>query len=350
MKKWILWIVLCAVPFMGWAQEGVKFESLTFTQALSKAKAEGKVLFVDCYTSWCGPCKYMSEKIFPQACMGEFFNPRFVSVKFDMEKPEGKQFGEHYSVTSYPTFFIIAADGTVLHKIIGGFEAEEFIRRVRKGLEGNAPLEQCEQKYKSGNRDKEFLWQYFRVLQEYEQETKVLEIAEELLKVADDEEKISQEYWSIFGNPQCCPVDSKAFAYLVAHRERFYAANGREVVDKRLTEPLCAEILEMMEGVQSEAVARLNEIEKEIGKLQPLNESVLLAAAKIARSVQTDGIDGLLDVCEQEIPKIEKDSQLAVSMAFRLAGPFLQYGSGPFSQATAAQKKRWEKIIRLKRN
>lgn len=350
MKKWILWIVLCTVPFMSWAQEGVKFESLTFTQALSKAKTEGKVLFVDCYTSWCGPCKYMSEKIFPQACMGEFFNPRFVSVKFDMEKPEGKQFAERYSVTSYPTFFIIAADGTMLHKIIGGFEAEEFIRRVRKGLEVGTSLEQCEQKYKTGNRDREFLWQYFRALQEYEEETKMLEIAEELLKIADDKEKISQEYWSIFGNPQCCPVDSKAFAYLVAHREQFYAANGRETVDKRLTEPLCAEILEMMEGVQSGAVVRLNQIEKEIGKLQPLNQSVLLAAVEIARSVQTDEIDGLLDICEQELPKMKKDSQLAVLTIFRLAGPFIQYGSGPLSQATVDQKARWEKMICLERN
>ena len=178
----------------------------------------------------------------------------------------------------------------------------------------------------------------------------MLEIAEELLKIADDKEKISQEYWSIFGNPQCCPVDSKAFAYLVAHREQFYAANGRETVDKRLTEPLCAEILEMMEGVQSGAVVRLNQIEKEIGKLQPLNQSVLLAAVKIARSVQTDEIDGLLDVCEQELPTMKKDSQLAVLTIFRLAGPFIQYGSGPLSQATVDQKARWEKMICLERN
>lgn len=93
----------------------------------------------------------MSDKVFPQARMGEFFNPRFVSVKFDMEQPEGMQFGELYSVTAYPTFFLIAADGTLLHKVIGGFEADELIRHIREGLECGTSLGQWKQKYKSGN-------------------------------------------------------------------------------------------------------------------------------------------------------------------------------------------------------
>ncbi|MDE6452069.1 MAG: thioredoxin family protein [Odoribacter sp.] len=350
MKQWILWTMLCTVPFVAWSQEGVKFESLTFEQALSKAQTEGKVLFVDCYTSWCGPCKHMSEKVFPQARMGEFFNPRFVSVKYDMEQPEGKQFGERYSVTAYPTFFLIAADGTLLHKVIGGFEADELIRHIREGLEGGTSLGQWEQKYKSGHWDKEFLWQYLGILQEAREEIKIREIAEELLDVASEEEKVSKEYWSIFGNPQCCPLDSKAFAYLIAHRERFYPANGRETVDKRLTEPLRDEVLGMMEGVQAGAVERLDEVEKKLGEWQLLNVTELLAAIKIARSVQTDGIDRLLDVCEQEIPRLEKDGQLAMWTIFRLSGSFVQYTSGPLSKATADQKARWEKIIRLERN
>ena len=61
------------------------------SEALAKAKAENKLVFMDCYTSWCGPCKYMTETIFPQEKAGEFFNPKFVCVKFDMEKGEGKE-------------------------------------------------------------------------------------------------------------------------------------------------------------------------------------------------------------------------------------------------------------------
>lgn len=121
-------------------------------------------------------------------------------------------------------------------------------------------------------------------------------------------------------------------------------------MDKRLTDAFRDEVLGMMERVQAGAVERLDEVEKKLGERQFLNVTELLAAVKIARSVQTDGIDRLLDVCEQEIPNLEKDNQLVGGTIFRLAGSFVQYNSGPLSKATAAQKTRWEQIIRLERN
>lgn len=72
------------------AQEGVRFESLTFEEALQKAKEENRWIFLDAYTSWCGPCKVMAEQVFTLAKAGVFFNSRFVNVKYDMEKGEGQ--------------------------------------------------------------------------------------------------------------------------------------------------------------------------------------------------------------------------------------------------------------------
>lgn len=89
---------------------------------------------MDCYTSWCGPCKYMSETIFPQEKAGEFFNPKFVCVKFDMEKGEGPELGKKFGVRAYPTFLILRPDGSVQHKVVGGGDLEGFIARVEKGL------------------------------------------------------------------------------------------------------------------------------------------------------------------------------------------------------------------------
>ena len=91
MKSLISIIAFLMLSFTAFCQGGVNFEHITFDEALAKAKAENKLVFMDCYTSWCGPCKYMSETIFPQEKAGEFFNPKFVCVKFDMEKGEGPE-------------------------------------------------------------------------------------------------------------------------------------------------------------------------------------------------------------------------------------------------------------------
>ena len=67
--------------------QGVAFEpdGTLLPQAAAKAKKENKLVFVDCYTQWCGPCKKMARDIFPQEKVGKFMNERFVNVKIDME-------------------------------------------------------------------------------------------------------------------------------------------------------------------------------------------------------------------------------------------------------------------------
>ena len=61
--------------------KGIQFEhNLSWTQIKAKANSEQKYIFVDCYATWCGPCKFMRAIIFPQQAMGDFFNDRFVSV------------------------------------------------------------------------------------------------------------------------------------------------------------------------------------------------------------------------------------------------------------------------------
>ncbi|MBQ3522806.1 MAG: thioredoxin, partial [Bacteroidales bacterium] len=68
MKKAVL-LILSLIWSVGiFAQIGVKWEAGSLQQALEKAAGNKKgpsVVFLDCYTSWCGPCKMMAEKVFP---------------------------------------------------------------------------------------------------------------------------------------------------------------------------------------------------------------------------------------------------------------------------------------------
>ena len=74
MKRLGLIITCLFVNFTLFAQEGVCFRDLSYHQALEVAKAEKKLLFVDCYTSWCGPCQQMAKEVFSQKEAGDYFN------------------------------------------------------------------------------------------------------------------------------------------------------------------------------------------------------------------------------------------------------------------------------------
>ena len=135
MKNLFFTIVFLMLALIAFCQGGIHFEQLTFDEALVKAKAENKLVFMDCYTSWCGPCKMMEKEIFPQKKVGEFFNPKFISIKIDMEKGEGPELRKRFDVKAYPTFLIIRPDGSLQHKATSSREeSDEFIATIAKGL------------------------------------------------------------------------------------------------------------------------------------------------------------------------------------------------------------------------
>ena len=112
MKRVILFICL-AVWVLPLAAQ-IDFRESGFAKALEAAKVENKLVFMDCYTSWCGPCKRMAAQEFTQEKAGEYFNPRFVSVKIDMEKGEGVELRKRYDVNAYPTLLVLNAEGELL--------------------------------------------------------------------------------------------------------------------------------------------------------------------------------------------------------------------------------------------
>lgn len=189
MKKTIYIIICLFFQLSIFAQEGVNFRDLEYEAALEQAQKEGKLVFVDCYTSWCGPCKNMTNNVFPQKAAGDYFNPRFVCVKYDMEKGKGVELAKKFDIHAYPSFLIIRPDGTVQHKLVGGGELEEFIARVELGLNEETSLIYQHELYQKGGMSKLQLLAYKNALSEADNSKQAQKIYEELIAQLTDEEK-----------------------------------------------------------------------------------------------------------------------------------------------------------------
>ena len=151
-----------------YCQEGVNFEKETWSNTLAKAKAENKIVFVDAYTTWCGPCKMMDAKTFPDEKVGDFFNKNFINIKVDTEKGDGLIIAEKYKIISYPTLFFVNCDGELVHSSAGARIPEELIELGEKVIvmvaDSNKSFPSMENRYQSGERGSEFLKNYAYVL------------------------------------------------------------------------------------------------------------------------------------------------------------------------------------------
>ena len=140
--------------------QGIVFCELTLEAACRQADSEGKYVFVDCYTSWCGPCRQMATREFVKPEAGTYFNEKFVCVKYDMERGEGIQLRERFKVTAYPTFLLLKSNGTEIGRLVGGNELLPFIEKVEYLLKPENSLSLKKERFKAGQLNKKEMMEY----------------------------------------------------------------------------------------------------------------------------------------------------------------------------------------------
>lgn len=113
-------IALIAMTSSTKGENGIEFSKFTMEKAQEKAAKSEKLIFIDAYTDWCGPCKRMAATTFKDSEVAEFFNDEFINLKIEMEKnPEGNDIARKYGVRAYPTLLIVDSEGNLIKKTIG---------------------------------------------------------------------------------------------------------------------------------------------------------------------------------------------------------------------------------------
>ncbi len=229
--KTIQLLFILSIATTGLFSQGIEFVQDEWEIALEKAKTEGKIMFVDSYTTWCGPCKKLSKQVFPDEKVGEFFNANFVSIKLDMEKKEGRRFGSKYPVSAYPTMFFINGDGKVVHKIKGFRAAKDLLKEAEKALSKYDRSEEFVEDYESGKRDFDFMLNYVTELNKSKKES--LKIANDYLRSKPDITK-EQEVQFLFAAAN--EIDSGIFDQLQENKDLIVDMKGLEVYEDKVLE------------------------------------------------------------------------------------------------------------------
>lgn len=110
----------------------VHFYNGSWQEVLAEAQKQNKIIMIDFYTTWCGPCKLMTKTTFANTTIGDFVNANFIAFKVNCEKGEGVKLAEKYEVFSYPTIAFVDKSGNLLGKEIGYKNAEEFMEIIQK--------------------------------------------------------------------------------------------------------------------------------------------------------------------------------------------------------------------------
>ncbi|WP_029034206.1 thioredoxin family protein [Salinimicrobium terrae] len=93
MEKIILSIVI--LLFMAPAVVSQEIRWMTMNDALEAQKKKPKKIFLDAYTTWCGPCKLLDKNTFSNEDVIKYINKHYYPVKFNAEGVEVVNYREH---------------------------------------------------------------------------------------------------------------------------------------------------------------------------------------------------------------------------------------------------------------
>ncbi|MES2386793.1 MAG: thioredoxin family protein [Bacteroidota bacterium] len=211
--------------------QGIEFEHSSWADILAKAKKENKPVFLDAFTTWCGPCKYMARNVFTDETVGNFYNKNFINAKIDMEAGEGIRLAQQYEVSAYPTLFYISGDGELLHVGLGSRGTTEFIKLGEEALDPKARLASFIKTYNDGSRDPEFLRNYIARMDQGGRDFK--DAAKQYWKTQSDDELLNRGNWTLIKSI-VYDADSREFNVLVKRRAEYIAKYTADSVNEKI--------------------------------------------------------------------------------------------------------------------
>lgn len=223
-------ILIFATGLNSFAQtQGIKFLNDTLiSTVLKKSKSENKLIFVDCFTSWCAPCKNMDRLVYPDESVGIFYNKNFISVKFDMEKGEGIKIKQNYKVEAYPTYLFLNSKGDLVFKAVGFVDPQIFVNIGQNAIKSH--LGKLTKNLDNPKRTSSDIYAFLLANPNYQKKDSLMNVYYNLIS---PENRLSIESWTLF-NRCATDLDSDFFHYFIKNRKMYEDKFGAKNVSNKI--------------------------------------------------------------------------------------------------------------------
>jgi thiol-disulfide isomerase/thioredoxin len=138
------------------------FQELTFDQALAAAKRDNKVVMIDYFTTWCGPCKKLDRTTWTDAEVIAWLREKTIALKIDAEKEV--ELARKHNIAGYPTMIFLKSDGSEVGRLVGYKSAKRFLSEANDALGGKTGVARAKDDLVGHEKDPMARSQYAREL------------------------------------------------------------------------------------------------------------------------------------------------------------------------------------------
>ena len=262
--------------------QGIQFHKGEWKEIVNKAKKENKLIFVDAYAAWCGPCKKMDRDVFSKKEVGDYFNAKFVNAKIDMEKGEGIGLAKDFGVMAYPTLVFVNNSGDVVHRAVGYHTTDLLLELGEAALDPKRNMGNIAAKYDAGDRSPELL---------YNLALAKLDAMDGTYEKVAEEYLTTQSNWNTKENREfiyrmASSLDSKMAQHIVDHKIDYVEHLGDRAIEGKINE------LVQNQVAKAESEADLKSIENLYTKMYPDRGEEMAGRLKMGYYAQREDWEG----------------------------------------------------------
>lgn len=271
-------LIISLLFTVGISSQGIEFFEGSWEEALAESEKSEKLIFVDAYTTWCGPCKKMSKNTFTDETVGDYFNNNFIALKIDMDKAMGLEFRKKYPVNAYPTLYFIDSKGEVVKKTTGFRDVPKFLA-LGQDVFGSADFSaKYAILYDEGARDYDTVYKYVNSLNK---------AGKPCLKIANDylnsDHQMTEEQHIDFLLAGLSDADSRIFDMVLDRQQVIINKHGKEVFEAALLNAANKTITKAIDNdykvLTDEVATKLKEYDKKVGAKYELEANMKFTAA-----------------------------------------------------------------------
>lgn len=277
--------------------EGIRFFEGSFSDVKKQAAPSvdnAKLIFFDCYTSWCGPCKRMAKEFFTLKEAGDFFNSHFINYKADMEKGEGIELAKRYKISMYPTFLILDATGAEVGRVLGGtLTLNDFIEKIKIAMDPKNSLTYIREVY-SKNKTYANALNYLRTCMASGKTDEIYTFINEIFPSLDLYKRTNDDIWRfiVLGVKT---LNSPILTFINENREEIDSRVGPERVNNSLLKMYKRILTNYFQGGYILSTEQLKQI-KYTANLINSQDKALNIRLSIAEAIVTNNIDKLSEI------------------------------------------------------
>lgn len=238
-------------------------------EAIKQAKAEGKLLFVECYSPNCPYCMAL-EPNFSKPEVAKMYNTSFVNYKLNVEDPEEVKFLNSKGIwlPSFPMLLFFDTEGKLVHQSGTDPNVAAVNNVAKTALDDKKNTTSYKARFASGERGISFLADYANYARVTKDTLTNIKVAEALYEAYPKDKIASEESWKLT-KKAVADLDNGFATYWLAH---VTAAGAMETADGHPGNEnniLGAVVQTTLYGAKgkSYSLKELDNVEKAMGKI-----------------------------------------------------------------------------------